>query len=138
MTKIKRTYKQLFEFAAIANAYGKKNEGKENKLTAAIKSIAKELKRVNEDYQEELSEIQLNNCSVDEKTQCILTDDKGNYQFTKDAQRKVIKEKKELDNKIVEVNQRIAVGAEDLITSLTDYERESFEGLVITEVKAAE
>lgn len=130
MTKIKKTYQHIFDFAAAANNYMKKNP-KGNKICDAIRSFTKEVKKVNDEFQEDLTDIHRNNCLTDPDSGALLRSVQGAYLHDKAGDIKVEKEVKVLKQKEVEVNQRIVEGVEDLIKGLTEFEKETFEGIVI-------
>ena len=131
--KIQRTYLELINFNQVAAAYLDKNKEAETKLCSAIKQFSKQLKNIFEDYNDERDDLQRNNCSVDEKTKVILKDEKGNRQFTIEAEKKLKKEMKELLQAKVECHARIPEGIDELISELTETEREVFSGIIIPE-----
>src|SRR3990172_8221284 len=113
--KIQRTYLELINFNQVAAAYIEKNKEAENKLCSAIKQFSKQLKNIFENYNDERDNLQLNNCSVEEKTKVILKDDKGNRQFTIEAEKKLKKELKELLLTKIECHARVPEGIDELI-----------------------
>lgn len=129
--KVKRSYDQLFEFNSFASRYAEKN--KDNKLTASINNVFKQLKEPFEDYADERDTLQINNCLVDEKTKAILKHADGSRHFSQEGEKKLKKEIKELGKKEIEIHARIADGINDLIESLTDFEKDAFSGIVIPE-----
>lgn len=109
------------------------------KLVANIKNVIKQGDKLYETFNEKQNNILIDNATVDEKTNAILYDDshdaKGNlirnYRFTKDQQKEVNKQRKNLLNETVEIHSRITNGEFDL----TEEEKEAFSGIVIPEVK---
>src|SRR3972149_7787677 len=131
--KIQRTYLELITFNQVAAAYIEKNKEAENKLCSSIKQFSKQLKNIFENYNDERDNLQLNNCSVEEKTKVILKDDKGNRQFTIEAEKKLKKELKELLLTKIECHARVPEGIDELIAELTEMERAVFSGIIIPE-----
>lgn len=130
---ISRSYLQLINFNNVSASYLAKNKEGENKLCSAINRFNKQLKTIFEEYNDERDTLQLNNCVVDEKTKVILKDATGNRQFTVDGEMKLKKGLKELVKKTVECHDRIPEGIDDIISSLSDFEKEAFSGIVIPE-----
>lgn len=133
MTKIKKTYEEIFTFGNVGGAYLKKFEGKENKLSGAIKSAFKDVKKIVEEYNEELNDLDREHALEDEKTKAILLHPDGTRQKSKDGDKKFADAVKVLRKKQVEINQRISDGSNSFIDSLTDLQKEAFSGIVITE-----
>src|SRR3990170_3280276 len=133
--KIQKTYLELINFNQVAAVYLDRciKKEAENKLFSAIKQFSKQLKNIFENYNDERDNLQLNNCSVDEKTKIILKDDKGNRQFTIEAEKKLKKELKELLQVKIECHARIPESIDELISELTETEREVFSAIIIPE-----
>jgi rhamnose utilization protein RhaD (predicted bifunctional aldolase and dehydrogenase) len=134
------TYQTLISFVNEAHVYLEKNKDKETELTSAIKSVQKQIRKdeLIEEYQEKITNNNLDKCAVDEKTSVILKDEKGGLKFTVENQKAVNKFNKELLKETIEIHQRIPAGIEDLEKELTDLQREAFSGIVITEIKEIE
>lgn len=136
--KIEKTYLELIEFHAIANRFLSKNKDNENKLVSSVRSvITKQIKNHFDTYNDELDTIQLNNCAVDDKTKVIILGD-GKRQYTIEGQLKLKAEHKTLLNQRVDIHARIAPGIDELITLLTEEEKEAFSGIVIPEQETKE
>ena len=144
--RVTKTYQELNTFSIIAAIYVRDqaivNKEHENKLVQAIKLIAKQLKPIFENYEDEKDTLQLNNCLVDEKTKAVLYDDVtvGNEvrrlrKFTAAGEIKLKKEIKLLDLTEVEVHPRILEGIDDLILTLSEQQLVAFSGLIIPEIK---
>ncbi|HJY63371.1 MAG TPA: hypothetical protein VJ455_04380 [Ignavibacteria bacterium] len=133
--KIQKTYFELINFNQVAEVYLDRciKKEAENKLCSAIKQFSKQLKNIFENYNDERDNLQLNNCSVEEKTKVILKDDKGNRQFTIEAEKKLKKELKELLLTKIECHARVPEGIDELIAELTEMERAVFSGIIIPE-----
>jgi len=71
--------------------------------------------------------------TINRKTKFILKNDKGERQFTIEAEKKLKVELKALQVTVVECHTRIPEGIDSLIASLTDIEKEFFSGIVIPE-----
>jgi len=107
------------------------------KLVANIKNIIKQSDKLYEGFAERKAEILIDNCAVDDKTKVILYDESKdgsgnlirNYKYTKDQQKAVNKALKELSEQEVEIHVRITEGE----LTLTDEEKEAFNGIVIPE-----
>lgn len=107
-------------------------EKKATKLVANLKNLIKQANDHFDVYKEKQTELYVDNCAVDEQTKAILLDERGGYKFTKEGQKKLIKDLKELNNSKVEINIRITEGEWEL----SDEEAEAFSGLAIPEVKS--
>lgn len=107
------------------------------KLVVNIKNIIKQSDKLYAGFSEEKTNILIDNCAVDDKTKAIIYDESKdaagntirNYRFTKEGQKEVNKQIKELLEKEVEIHVRITEG--DWV--LTDEEKEAFNGIVIPE-----
>ena len=89
------TYKELIEAMQILV----QNIGnQETKTQKKLLKIHGKLKEYYEEYEEKLNDIRLENAMTEENGALIL-DDKGGYKFTKDGQRKMYKEIKDLLSK---------------------------------------
>ena len=87
------TYQTLISFVNEAHVYLEKNKDKETELTSAIKSVQKQIRKdeLIEEYQEKITNNNLDKCAVDEKTSVILKDEKGGLKFTVENQKAVNK-----------------------------------------------
>lgn len=98
------TYKDLIEtMQQLVHNIGNQETKTQKKLLA----IHGKLKKYYENYEELLNDIRLENAMTEENGALIL-DEKGGYKFTKDGQRKMYKDIKELlsnefDYQIIEV-----------------------------------
>lgn len=94
------TYKQLLELVDNLNFETRKHQikGEETKTSEKLGKIAKKLTKYVDEYNEQVEEIRIDNASTDEKG-VILKDDKGNYKFSKDGLKNVMKQVKELNEK---------------------------------------
>jgi len=89
------TYKDLIEtMQQLVHNIG----NQETKTQKKLLKIHGKLKEYYEEYEEKLNDIRLENAMTEENGALIL-DDKGGYKFTKDGQRKMYKEIKDLLNK---------------------------------------
>lgn len=143
MTKISKTLAELQEFDKQAFIYLTRNGFLENgkvtnkvgKLASSITNVlnqySKHAEVINGEMKEEVELLRINNCLEDEKTKEVLTDDKGNYKFSKQGLIKLNNEIKVVRDRVketkVEIHQRIIETSEEL----TDTEREIFKDLVI-------
>ncbi len=139
---IKKTYSELFIYNQVGGAYLQKNP--ENKVSAAIIKFAdKQLKQIFTDYEDELDNLRLNNCLVDEKTRAVLHKERKlidangkeiivmDRQFSPEGEIKLKGEIKELNKVGVDVHSRILDGIDDLIKLMTDEEKEAFSEIFI-------
>lgn len=95
--KIKITYKEAIKLQKMLAAI----DAQDLKTKFAIGKILKNLDSIIEEYSSELSEIQLNHAAIDDKGLLVL-DEKGNFKFTPDNQRILIRLIANLKNKEVE------------------------------------
>lgn len=153
MAKIKRSYKDLKKFDDVSTEYmikegyyidavpakgedpGKKPQFTDKtptKLILNIKNVGKQIAKLFEDFQEKVTEIQLDHCAVDEskKPPVIMYNDRGGLCFTVEKQKELNKKIKELWNEETEIHSRITEGD----FSLTDEEKEAFSGIVIPDL----
>ena len=121
---MKLTIKQINEFSIVGSAYMKDHN---NKLSYAIRKVNKNITSVVESINENIEDLRIEHCSVDEKGN-VLKDEKGNYKFSKDGLRALAKAVKELNNKIFEIEPFFATEIPD---DLTEEQKEIFTGLVI-------
>ncbi len=149
------TYKQIQKFDTAATQYliknGYYNNAKEEtatspaksagwtkkentKLTANMRNVIKQIAQHFKDYSELLDDLQLDHCSVDDKTKTILLDEKGNRKFTVEGLRAYRKDVKKLDEKEVEIHIRITEDEWEL----TEEETELFSGIIIPEPNQSE
>lgn len=141
--KIQKDYRELLNYHTVSGIYIEKNKKKtaeidpekesENKIVASIKRFNKQMPAIFDVYNDLRDDMQLNNCSVDEKTKVILKDKDGNRQYTVAAEKKLKQELKDLIVQKVECHARIAEGIDDLILTLNEAELEAFSGIVIPE-----
>lgn len=101
----KKTYRQLFELVQKLNAaFTKESESKaQKKLTL----IGEKIKGYADEYQKEVSSLQLDHASVDKDDNLIYNEDKS-YKFTKEALKKLEADiekllEKEIDYKVIPV-----------------------------------
>lgn len=129
MTKITKTYQELFELNSVAGGYLARHK-EDNKLCEKIKNMAtKQLKKHFESLNENDESLRIDHCAIDEKTKVILRDKDGGYQFDKDGLKAFNKAAKEFrENEKVELHARISEYVPD---DLTDEEIECFSGLLI-------
>ncbi|MEK6882525.1 MAG: hypothetical protein AABY22_23085 [Nanoarchaeota archaeon] len=141
--KTEKTYKELQSFDNAATLYLIKNEyfkdGKftdkaTTKLVSNMKNVIKQAGKHFEEFKELGNDIQIDYCSVDEKTKVILYNQDKSYQFTKEKLKECNKAIKELAEKKVTVHTRITDGEFEL----TDEEKEAFSGILIHEIKKEE
>lgn len=137
---IKKTYLQLIEFNIASGKYLMAKGSEDNKLSSAIKLINKQLGKIFEDYNDEVDTIKLNNCLVDNETQAILYDiipgvngreSTRERKYSVSGQIKIKSELKNLGKKQVQIHSRIVENCEDLISKLTDDQKEAFSELII-------
>jgi len=137
------TYGQYFVFLNVGNDFLKSEIipatenikaafGKDTKLGYAIEKVINLNKKVNANYQNEVREINIDHAATvpvagDPKTKVLVTDAKGNYQFTAEAQKIVNRKVNELSDKEIEVEVYHATD----IPTLTDFQKEVFTGFVI-------
>jgi len=133
MAEVIKTYKEFLTFNNAANAYIGSVGKEENKISKALqKVISKQLIPLGEIYTDELDTIELNNCLTDATTKAILLDGEGRRKFSVESQLKFRAEAKSLLKKEVVFHSRIPEGLDDdLINSLTPFQREAFSGIVI-------
>jgi hypothetical protein len=83
---------------AIILENAKRNEGKETKIEKKLQQIYRKVENYYLDYRRFLDEIKIDNALTDE-IGVLLTDEKGNYKYSKDLLKKMLNEIKELGEK---------------------------------------
>jgi len=127
---------KLITFFRVSEEWLKSNN-QDSKLANAIKLVRKRNTDAIDRYNELLSDILLDNCSIDTKTKVILKDNNGDLCFTVEAQKKVNKERIDLLKQEVEVEVKHVEASE-----FTDAESaavkgdlaEAFSGFVIPDI----
>lgn len=122
------SFNRLNEFMLISDSYLKRNEGKENKLTYALRKIRDSVNAILKVHSEELEDISIELCSVDAKKNLIF-DANGNYSFTKEKQAERVKQVRELneDDRYEFTPWLVS----EVPEGLTELERTIFEGIII-------
>lgn len=126
--KLEKTYKEVFELEQAAAFYIQKNEEVKNKMTESIRLFFKQVQKIREKYNDELSMLRIDNAAVDEKTKVLLMDEKGNYKFTKEGAKALIEGNKQLLETKVTVHTRIC---NEVPSDLADEQKEIFAGVLI-------
>ncbi len=140
MMKMKVTHERLFgEFEPTAMVWLARGENAKSKLGYAIEKMRPRIKKAKETYSNLLEEINIDECSVDDKQNIIRDDDgppdDGGYVFTKEGKKKRNKRRQQLWEQGIEIEVYFATTVPD---DLTTQERDAFAGLVIEEkVQAA-
>ena len=121
--KVEKTIEEVLNFGNIANSYiGKLPEGKETKFSYAIRKVAKKVKDSFDYYNDELFNIDVNNCATDEKGN-ILKDERGNFTYSKEGLKNKREELKALLKHKVSFDNYIAT---EIPEDLTEVEMTSF------------
>lgn len=133
--KIKITFERLFgEFEPVASVWLARGENAKTKLGYAIDKMRPRIKKAREVYANLLEDINIDECSVDEKQNILRNDDgppdDGGYVFTKEGKKKRNKRRQELWESKTEIEVYFATA---LPKDLTTAEREAFSGIVIEE-----
>lgn len=90
----KMTYEQIENFSIRADFYYQSTTG-ETKLKAFVKKAVANISPILKSHNEKLSDLRIDNALEDEKG-AIMTDEKGNYKFSKEGLKKLNKEVREL------------------------------------------
>ena len=128
---MKITYEKLFQFNAIAGAYLQKEQ--DTKLKYAINKVAKRLTKAFENYNEMVADIKRDHCYTEKDI--IVRDEKGEYKYTKENEKKMTKAVKDLINNEIEFEPYFVLNIPE---GLTEIEIESFEGIVLSPEHATE
>jgi hypothetical protein len=100
----KKTYQELNQLISSINlTLG----NQETKVQKKLFKVYEKVKKHHEDYQSQREELRLDAAAVDDKG-IVLTDEKGEYKFSKDGIKQLTKDidalnKKEFDFKLIEV-----------------------------------
>lgn len=116
---MKKTYSQLFLLIMNINANIKDGN---TKLEKKLLKVAEKIKKHSEEYDDKKNEIFLDNASVD-KDGILLTDEKGNYRYTKEGLKKRTEQLKELVNQEFDFTPIPVINPEglDKLTFLKDW-----------------
>ena len=95
MKKVTKTHQDLVN---LVNTISLNVEGQTTKVQKKLFKIYEKLKPHVEEFNEGIQELRLDNASVDDKKNLILTE-KGDYTFTKDATKEFNKQSKEFSRK---------------------------------------
>lgn len=102
--EIKKKYKDFNVLVASINAVV---GSQETKVQKKLFKFYERLKPLHEEYNKQRDELRLDNAAVDEKG-ILITDEKGDYKFSKEGVKKLTKDidtlnQKEFDFKLIEV-----------------------------------
>src|SRR6476660_6167906 len=81
-----KTYQQLVAFINYARTYLQQHKEQKSKYTYALERMDKRLAKPTEDYTEALGDLQIEHAATDEKG-TLLTDEKGQFRYSKDGLR---------------------------------------------------
>jgi hypothetical protein len=133
MAKILRTFAEIVFLDRIQKRYQAEHDGdQETKLCANMRNVEKQMNKITTLREADLQNLRLDYCMLDEKTQRILKDDKGNLEYTK-------AKAKELEAAIAEYNNNhkfeldARIVPDFRVECLTEEEREVFSGVYIPE-----
>lgn len=130
MEPTKKSIRDVIRFINVATPWQHRQKN-ESKLSYAISRTLKSCRKIAADYEEKLGEININNCNCDEKG-TVLTSPQGGFIFKKEELKKQRAEDRALQDSIVDVDVHIATLVPN---DLTAFERDAFEGFVISESK---
>ena len=106
MKKITKTFEELLIIdAMLGSLYQEFPKLRDSKFYYAYKRFyEKNIKKIQKEYIDELTDVRINNALEDKETKAILTDQKSNrgYLYSKDGLKKVIKDEKKVENKFFE------------------------------------
>jgi len=133
--KIKITYERLFgEFEPAAMVWLASGDNAKTKLGYAINKLRPRIKKERERYANKLEDVNIDECSVDEKQNIIRNDegppDDQGYVFTKEGKKKRNKRRTELWESETEIEAYFATSVPE---DLSAADREAFMGIVIEE-----
>lgn len=106
-----KTNMEIINFINFARDYMKEHE-KPTKFRYALERMEKRALKVHETYAEGIAEANIENAATD-KDGAILTDEKGNFRYTKDGIRKRNQEHRALLEKAVEIEPYMATEVPD-------------------------
>lgn len=129
--KVKRNMEELDEYMNQAKFYYAMHSEKKTKFKKCLELIAMQIGKIKKEHNEELEELRLDLCSVDEKTKAILFGEDGAYKFSPENYKKLLSKSKELNQKQYEIHSRILPENKDHIDELSEAQKKAFNGLVI-------
>ncbi len=124
-----KTFQDVLTFFNAASPWLEKHKD-ESKFAYAVKKVQKQCKARWESYAEQVEDIDIEHCAVDEKTGVILKDERGGLQFTKDGIKKRNVARRTLFLSDAGV---MPFMGKNPPADLTDAEREAFAGFVLPE-----
>jgi hypothetical protein len=124
-----KTNRQLINFINFARLFMQQHK-EQTKFRYALERMDKRLGKQIESYTEAVADLQIEHAATDEK-QAILTDEQGNFRYTKDGIRARNKAQRELLEQPVEIEPYMATEVPD---DLSDAEKQACAGFVIPEL----
>jgi hypothetical protein len=83
---MKKTFGEIYTFNQAAGVYLAKMDGKKNKLTYAIEKVGKKVESVFNEYNEAITDLEIDHAAVGEDG-CLILDEKGGYKHTPQGQK---------------------------------------------------
>jgi len=131
----KKTISQVVAFVNAVKIYVERTKDLETKIHGHIRNIEKkQVPVIYEDYNDAVLEARRGNAATGDHG-VLLREANGEYSYTADGERKRDLALKAASKKLYDITPRIAEGIEDVIASLTEWERECFAGFVIPEIE---
>jgi hypothetical protein len=122
---MKTTYIKLIEFTNVADAYVRTHL-EESKLTWGLNRVIKRARKILDDYQFQVEEINITHCAVD-GSEVILRDERGQFKFTKEEILKRNRKIRDLQRTTVEIEPYIVA---EVPEGLSIDQKEAFEEFV--------
>lgn len=139
---MKKTYREVNEFSAVATAYTMQHADSDTKFKYALTRMLKQIRPLLEDLQERLSDLNVEFAATDrdeekndegrEPLGILLTDERGQFRYTKKGLIARNKAHRAVMHEDVEIEPYYASD----IPELTDSEREVFTGFVLRAEKS--
>lgn len=133
---MKTSWNRCIEFSNMAQAYLKRTEGQESKLSYAINRVLSRLQKEQAVVSEALSDIEIDYCLTEKRgdNEVITRDAQGNLEYTKQGIKDRNKARRAyLNTEDVEIEPYFATS---LPKGLNEFELEAFTGFVIREEDA--
>lgn len=130
---MKKNFEQMVTFRLYAGAYLKNLNGEKTKLSYAIEKVDKKLQNYFDEYNEAVNDVRIDNAATDDNG-VLLTDEKGNFRFTKEGLKAKNKADKRLSEEWGEKKFNVdAYFTTEIPEDLSEEMQSAFAGFVIEE-----
>ncbi len=135
---MKKTFKQLLEIdEVVTELYKKTPELKDTKFGYAYKRFfEKNTNPLFKKFKENMADLSVEHALESKETKEILTDDKGNYKYSKEGKMALTKAQRKFNDEIESEEIEIEPYISPYIPALTDEQFEALEGTLVESVES--